>query len=253
MTDSSALRRILHRRADHAPQLIALDGAAGTGKTSLARSLASRLGIKYLDTGAMYRSIALRLGEGAWDLPADRLREQLEDFRFSLSGSGEQTLLELGGMPVDEAIRREEVGMWASKLAKLPVVREHLTRCQQDLGQRFSLVAEGRDMGTVVFPAAQFKYFLQADTEERARRRLRQLREDFGQEGDLEAIRRDLEQRDGQDSCRIVAPLRAAQDAVVVDTTDRDFQQVLALILEDMQARLGGSQDPTHFRRPFSG
>jgi len=234
------------------PQVITLDGAAGTGKTSLARSLASQLGFSYLDTGAMYRGIALRLGEGAWLQSGTWLEEQLAGIRFSLTGSGDQTLLVLDGHPVSEEIRREDVGMWASKLAQLTVVREHLTRCQRELGNSFSLVAEGRDMGTVVFPGAQFKYFLFADSEERARRRQRQIREEYGEEADLSEIRRDLEKRDRQDSGRSLAPLRAAEDAVSIDTTDKAFSQVLHLILEDMQSRLGEIQDPTHDRGSLS-
>ncbi len=236
--DTPEIREALNKRSDGTPVVITLDGAAGTGKTSLARSVASELGIKYLDTGAMYRSIALYLGEGAWRYSPEWLESQLTGLSFSLSGSGENTLLSLNGAPVDEAIRREEVGMWASEVARLLVVREHLTRCQQELGNSFSLVAEGRDMGSVVFSGARFKYFLEADTEERARRRLAQLREEYGQEGDLEAIKRDLRKRDGQDSQRSAAPLCAAEDAVRIDTTDKDFHQVLGLILEDMQSRL---------------
>jgi len=239
--DTPEIRRALNNRFDNDPVVITLDGAAGTGKTSLARSLAFDLGVKYLDTGAMYRSIALYLGEGAWKQSAEWLESQLTGLGFSLSGSGENTLLSLNGVPVDEAIRREEIGMWASEVARLPVVREHLTRCQQELGNSFSLVAEGRDMGSVVFPDARFKYFLEADTEERARRRLAQLREEYGHDGDLEAIKRDLRKRDGQDSERSIAPLRAAEDAVRIDTTDKDFLQVLGLILEDMQSRLAPS------------
>lgn len=250
--DTQEIRRILESRADNVPVVITLDGAAGTGKTSLARSLASGLEVKYLDTGAMYRSIALRLGQDAWKQSTDWLEERLAEIRFSLSGAGENTRLSLDGEPMDDAIRREEVGMWASNLAKLRVVREHLTRCQRELGTIFSLVAEGRDMGSVVFPRAQFKYFLQADTEERARRRLAQLRDDYGQDASLEEIERDLRKRDEQDSERTIAPLLAAEDALLIDNTNRDFHQVLSLILEDMQSRLLQIQDSADFRGGLS-
>jgi cytidylate kinase len=252
MMEMQAIRRAFEDRAGHAPVVITLDGAAGTGKTSLARSLASGLGFKFLDTGAMYRSIAFWLGEGTWRQPSDWLEKQLNTIRFSLSGSGETTRLVLDGEPVDDAIRREEVGMWASHLARLSVVRKHLTRCQQELGNDFSLVAEGRDMGSVVFPGAQFKYFLQADPEERAKRRLRQIREEYGQEADLKDIRKDLEKRDRQDSDRAIAPLSAAEDAVCLDTTDKNFDQVLSLILEDIQARLLPSQDSADLHGRFA-
>lgn len=246
--DTQAIHRKLKHCPDHGPVVVTLDGAAGTGKTSLARSLASGLEIKYLDTGAMYRAIALLLGEGAWRQPTEWLETRLAEISFDLSGAGENTRLFLNGDPVDDAIRREEIGMWASNLASLSVVREHLTRCQRELGGSFSLVAEGRDMGSVVFPRAQFKYFLQADLEERARRRLAQLKDEYGQDAALKDIERDIRKRDEQDTARAVAPLVAAEDAVRIDTTDKAFDQVLSLILEDMQARLIQIQDATDFR-----
>ena len=246
--DTQAIHRKLKHCPDHGPVVVTLDGAAGTGKTSLARSLASGLEIKYLDTGAMYRAIALLLGEDAWRQPTEWLETRLAEISFGLSGAGENTRLFLNGDPVDDAIRREEIGMWASNLASLSVVREHLTRCQRELGGSFSLVAEGRDMGSVVFPRAQFKYFLQADLEERARRRLAQLKDEYGQDAALKDIERDIRKRDEQDTGRAVAPLVAAEDAVRIDTTDKDFDQVLSLILEDMQARLIQIQDATDFR-----
>jgi len=246
--DTQAIHRKLKHCPDHGPVVVTLDGAAGTGKTSLARSLASGLEIKYLDTGAMYRAIALLLGEDAWRQPTEWLETRLAEISFGLSGAGENTRLFLNGDPVDDAIRREEIGMWASNLARLSVVREHLTRCQRELGGSFSLVAEGRDMGSVVFPRAQFKYFLQADLEERARRRLAQLKDEYGQDAALKDIERDIRKRDEQDTGRAVAPLVAAEDAVRIDTTDKDFDQVLSLILEDMQARLIQIQDASDFR-----
>jgi len=246
--DTQAIHRKLKHCPDHGPVVVTLDGAAGTGKTSLARSLASGLEIKYLDTGAMYRAIALLLGEDAWRQPTEWLETRLAEISFGLSGAGENTRLFLNGDPVDDAIRREEIGMWASNLASLSVVREHLMRCQRELGGSFSLVAEGRDMGSVVFPRAQFKYFLQADLEERARRRLAQLKDEYGQDAALKDIERDIRKRDEQDTGRAVAPLVAAEDAVRIDTTDKDFDQVLSLILEDMQARLIQIQDASDFR-----
>ena len=236
--EMESLTRDIRSRLPSTPMVITLDGAAGTGKTSLAKMLADLLGVKYLDTGAMYRSLALRLGPDSWKSAKEWLQKRLSSAHFSLSGYGENTRLLLDGSAVGEEIRREQVGMWASKLAELSVVREHLTRAQQDLGNRFSLVAEGRDMGSVVFPEAGFKYFLRADPEERVKRRLLQLHREYGQEADEEQIRRDLQVRDNQDQSREVAPLRPAEDAVLVDTTDRNLEQVLSAILQDMQSRL---------------
>lgn len=212
------------------PLIVTLDGPAGVGKSTVARLLAKRLGLAFLDTGAMFRAVAWRLGPDSWNWPEERIAEQLKDLRFGLAGAGEATRLLLNGTALGPEIRTEDVGMWASNVAVLPVVRRFLKQAQQDLAKSTSLVAEGRDMGSVVFPAAQHKFFLDAEPGERARRRVLQLR-DMGQEADEAAILAQIQARDLQDRTRSEAPLRPAADAQVIDTTRLDLEEVFDAIL----------------------
>ncbi|MDD4732621.1 MAG: (d)CMP kinase [Desulfovibrio sp.] len=217
--------------------VVTLDGPAGVGKSTMAKGLSESLGIPYLDTGAMFRAVAWTLGQGAWEWEEPRLAEALEKIRFDLHGSGADSGLSLAGRALGQEIRTEEVGMWASHMARLPVVRDFLKAAQRAMGERSSLVAEGRDMGSVVFPAAEMKFFLDADPEERARRRCEQLRA-MGQEADLEELTASIRARDEQDRNRAVAPLRPAPDAVVVDTTRLSEAEVAATLLKAVQDRL---------------
>ena len=213
------------------PRIVTIDGPAGVGKSTMAKRLARHLAIPYLDTGAMFRSVAWKLGHGSWEWDEARLETALAGIEYSLSGIGEDSVLSLNGTPIGDEIRTEEVGMWASNVATLPVVRTFLRKAQQDLGARFSLVAEGRDMGTVIFPDAPHKFFLDATVEERADRRFRQL-EAMGKAADVEALREQIARRDHQDRNRAVAPLKPADDAVVIDTTALDRDQVFAALKE---------------------
>lgn len=213
------------------PLIVTIDGPAGVGKSTMAKRLARLLAIPYLDTGAMFRSVAWKLGEGAWDWSEEDIEKALDGIAYSLSGVGEDSVLSLNGKPIGNEIRTEEVGMWASNIATLPVVRTFLKKAQQALGERFSLVAEGRDMGTVVFPGAPHKFFLDASVEERAQRRFLQL-ERMGKPADLNELREQIAKRDAQDRNRPVAPLKPADDAIVIDTTELDRDQVLAALKE---------------------
>ena len=217
--------------ARKAPLIVTLDGPAGVGKSTLAKRLAGELGVAVLDTGAMFRAVAYNLGEGAWDWTQGILQQKLGDFEFSLRGSGKDTELLLGGQPLPEAIRSEETGRWASLLAVVPSVRAYMKMAQIILGQTTSLVAEGRDMGTVVFPDAAHKFFLDADPDERARRRCRQL-ESLGKSADFDSIASSIRQRDDQDRNRSIAPLKPAPDALVVDTTHLTENEVLEAVLD---------------------
>lgn len=221
--------------ASPTPMIVTLDGPAGVGKSSLAAKLAGELGIAFLDTGAMFRAAAYTLGEGAWDWTQGILQQKLGDFEFSLRGSGAATELLLNGQPLPEAIRSEETGLWASQLAVVPSVRAYMKMAQIFLGQAHSLVAEGRDMGTVVFPGATKKFFLDADPEERARRRCLQLKNQ-GKPADLSAIAASIRLRDDQDRNRSIAPLKPAPDAVVVDTTHLSEDEVLQKVLGVVRA-----------------
>jgi cytidylate kinase len=208
-----------------APSIITIDGPAGVGKSTLSRYLADQFCLAYLDTGAMFRAMALHLGQGSWSWPAGRLEKALFSLHFALSGQGQATSLLVNNRPVGRAIRDEHIGLWASYLGQRMEVRTYLKAAQQCMGQKTSLVAEGRDMGSVVFPWAGCKIFLEAAPEERAARRWRQLL-DMGHSPDLEALTRDLRQRDEQDRNRSIAPLQPAPDAHIIDTTQRTLEQV---------------------------
>ena len=214
--------------------IVTLDGPAGVGKSTVAQILAHELNIPYLDSGAMFRACAAALGDQSWTRDEAVLQEQLAWMSFSLSGDLAGSVLLLNGQPLDPVIRREEVGTWASNLGTLPIIRDFLKKEQQKIAAHHPLVCEGRDMGSVVFPQARFKFFLEAAPEERARRRWNQLMQS-GEECDLELLTRDLIQRDEQDRNRAIAPLRPAFDAQIIDTThlsqDQVVEKMLAIIL----------------------
>ena len=210
--------------------VVTLDGPAGAGKTTIARRAAGALGLAYLDTGAMFRALALRLGEGGHLLPEAELDARLAAMGFGLAGSGETTSLLVDGQPLPAEARTEKVGGWASQLAVRPVVRARLLAAQRDLGRETSLLAEGRDMGTAVFPDAPHKFFLDATPEVRAKRRVNQLAEN-GIIEDLATVTRQIKERDDQDRNRAIAPLKPADDAVIIDTSDMGIDQVFQAIV----------------------
>jgi cytidylate kinase len=210
--------------------VVTLDGPAGVGKTTLAKRIAARLSVAYLDTGAMFRTVAWKLGEDAWSLPEAELARRLASLEFKLEGEAADTQLTCNGGPLDDAIRSETVAMWASRLAALPVVRDALKAAQRDIGAARSLTAEGRDMGTVVFPQARYKFFLDATPEARAQRRFQQLQA-MGLPEAYASILEQIKHRDAQDRTRAIAPLKPAPDAMLVDTTDLDVDQVFARML----------------------
>lgn len=213
-----------------ARRIVTIDGPAGAGKTTLSRRAAGALGLAYLDTGAMFRALALRLGPQGHLLPEAELRPRLAAVRFGLAGSGAETTLLVDGAPLPVEARTEEIGGRASKLAALPVVRDCLLAAQRRLGAETALVAEGRDMGTVVFPGAPHKFFLDASPEVRARRRVDQLAR-LGRPAEYQTILEAIRQRDHQDRTRAVAPLVPAADALVIDTSALTEDAVLDRIL----------------------
>lgn len=217
--------------APRARRIVTIDGPAGAGKTSVSRRAAGRLGLAYLDTGAMFRALALRLGEGGHRLPEAEIDARLAAMAFSLTGTGADTTLLVDGVPLPDAARTEEVGAMASNLAVLPVVRLRLRLAQQTLGRTADLLAEGRDMGTVVFPEADHKFFLDASPEVRAGRRVRQLAA-LGRPADYQAILAAIRGRDDQDRNRAASPLVPATDAVVIDTSDLAEEAVVDRIVE---------------------
>lgn len=218
--------------------IVTLDGPAGVGKTTLARYVARVLKRPYLDTGSMFRILALHLGEHAEKIPEPELRGRCMGYTFQLQGTGDETQLLCNGVAAGDVIRTEEVGQRASRLAAHTVVRDYLKEAQRVLGEFTPLVVEGRDMGTVVFPQARYKFFLDASPEVRAQRRFRELQA-RGEKADLAAIAALIRQRDELDRNRPVAPLKPAADAVLVDTSHLDVGGVLAAILEVIHRREG--------------
>ena len=210
---------------------IALDGPAGAGKSTIAKQLAQKLDILYLDTGAMYRALGLKAKKCGVD-PKDRAKVEalLPDTRVDVIYQNGQMRVELDGENVEPAIRTQEMGMYASAVAAHPGVREYLVELQRKIALENDLVLDGRDIGTVVLPEAQVKVFLTASPEERARRRCAELCAK-GMDADFGTVLREIRQRDEQDMERAVAPLKAADDAVILDTSDLDFEAVVARLL----------------------
>jgi len=221
--------------------LVTIDGPAGAGKTSVSRRAAGALGLAYLDTGAMFRALALRLGEGGHLLPAAAIEAKLAALTFGLRGRGEETTLLVDGEPLPAEARTERVGAWASNVATLPVVRRHLLEAQRRLGRETALLAEGRDMGTVVFPEAPCKFFLDASPEVRARRRELQLKA-LGKPANYQEILDAIRARDHQDRTRATAPLVPAPDAVILDTSAMTEDAVLARLLAIVEEKKRASE-----------
>lgn len=204
---------------------VAIDGPSGAGKSTLARRLAKELGYLYVDTGAMYRAIGLyAVRAGADTKDAAAVAALLPDIRLELKYvEGVQRVL-LCGEDVSEAIRAEAMGMAASDVSAHPAVRAFLLETQREMARRQDLLMDGRDIGTVVLPNATVKIFLTASPEARAQRRMLELRQK-GQPADYDTVLEDIRRRDWQDTHRAAAPLKQAADAVLVDTSEMDFDQ----------------------------
>jgi CMP/dCMP kinase len=215
--------------------IIAVDGPSGAGKSSSSRALAERLGYQYVDTGALYRVIALLAWEQHTDpSDGDRLAALCENLplRFIPGANGVRILL--GERDITVAIRQPEVSQMASKVSAQPAVRHGLLTLQRNMGKGGGVVLEGRDIGTVVFPDADVKFFLDASAEERGRRRYRELQQQ-GVTTTIEATVREMAERDQRDSGREHAPLRRADDAAAIDTTMLSFDEVIAVMLHHVE------------------
>lgn len=215
---------------------VAIDGPAGAGKSTLARRLAKHKGFIYVDTGALYRAIGLKLLRNNIsckdEAEVEKMLSSTElDIRFA---DGEQVVM-LDNENVNRLIRTPEVSMMASKCSALGVVRAFLLDMQRNLAKKNSVVMDGRDIGTVVLPNAKVKIFLTASALARAKRRYNELLEK-GTNVDLDSVLKDIEQRDYNDSHREIAPLKQAEDAVLVDTTELDLEQSFELLLKTVDA-----------------
>jgi cytidylate kinase len=207
--------------------VVAIDGPAGSGKSTIAKMLATRLQFTHIDTGALYRGVALLALEKGADLSDEgAVVQAAQGAKFEFRSSSEGNLLHIDGRRVADEIRSEAVGQSASKVSALPGVRDLLLGLQRDLGANGSVVLEGRDIGTVVFPKAEVKIFLTASIEARAERRMKELAAKEIKT-DLETVKKDMAQRDKQDSTRKVAPLKKADDAHLVDTSTMAIETVL--------------------------
>lgn len=197
----------------------------------MARELAGKLGYRYIDTGAMYRAAALAAENQGVDLTdAAALARFLSKLVIRQEMSGASVLTFLDGEDVSETIRRADMGIKASRISALAPVRERLTALQRAMGKEGSVVMEGRDIGTVVFPDADYKFFVTASVEERARRRHQELKEK-GEDEDPGKVLADIKRRDHDDSTRAVAPLQRAEGAFEIDTTEQNVEQVVEEIL----------------------
>ncbi|HUH05591.1 MAG TPA: (d)CMP kinase [Kofleriaceae bacterium] len=219
--------------------VVAIDGPAGAGKSSVTKQLARRLGYSLLDTGALYRSVALaaqRRGVG-WDDEAG-LAAIAAAMKVAFRFEGEVNHVEVDGEDVTDAIRSPEISSGASQVSALPGVRAALLELQQRIGRDGGVVAEGRDVGTVVFPRAEAKVFLTASPEERAQRRCDELRA-AGQEADYTSTLEDIRIRDDRDSNRPIAPLKQADDALLVDSSTMSLDEVVDTIARHVAEAAG--------------
>lgn len=216
-------------------QIVAIDGPSGSGKSTVAAMLATKLGYMHLDTGAMYRAVALAAALD--NLPYDdarRLDELCEQIRIEMRRNEGVVSVYLNGQDVTEEIRSPEMSLGSSAVSAVPEVRSHMVRLQREIGSSGGIVAEGRDMGTVVFPDTPAKFYLDASPEERARRRWLQLKE-MGIEEAPEKVRREMDERDQNDTSREHSPLKKAEDAIIVDTTEMSIDQVIEKLADKVK------------------
>ncbi len=215
-------------------RIVTIDGPAGVGKSTVSRLLAQQLGYTYLDTGAMYRAVAYGCQQAGID-PGDEqgVATMLKNFNIELQPPGkaeDDVRVFLNSREITPFIRTPETGMMASAVSALPVVRQKLTILQRQIGKQGKIVAEGRDTGTVVFPEAAWKFYLDATPEERARRRVEQLKR-RGMHVDIATILQQIIARDQNDSTRSIAPLKPADDAIVIGSSHMSADDVVNLML----------------------
>lgn len=215
--------------------VITIDGPAGAGKTSIAKIVSRKLGYNYIDTGAMYRAISWKAFREKIDLKArEKLIKMVRNTKIELKNRAGMKRVYLDGKDITNKIRNKRLAEGASILATVPEVREQLMKIQRRMGSSGGIVVEGRDIGTVVFPRADYKFYLDASIKERALRRYRELKVK-GEEGQLAELEKAIRSRDKRDRTRGVAPLKIARDAVVIDSTDMSKKEVVEFILKRIQ------------------
>lgn len=218
---------------------IAIDGPSGAGKSTMAKLVSKELGILYLDTGAMYRAVALKAIQTGTDTKnAQLLSQMVQDIDIHITYENGQQLVFLDGKDVSTEIRTPDVTVGASNVAVVPVVREKMVELQREIAKNSSVVMDGRDIGTNVLPNANVKIFLTASVEDRARRRYDELKEKGTLKQTFEEVKRDMEYRDINDSSRSYCPLKKADDAILLDTTGFPLEKSVGIILDIVKARI---------------
>lgn len=217
---------------------IAMDGPAGSGKSTVARRIAEKLGLLYLDSGAMYRAVTVLAIHHGLAANSPELIDQVKTCHIKFTDNGKRILLNDKDVSVE--IRTPSVNRLVADVAKIPEIRSEIVKHQQRIGSEGSIVAEGRDLTTIVFPNADFKFYLDASVRERAKRRLAELRK---QDVDttLESVEAEIQERDEKDITRAHSPLRTAEDAIIVDTTDKTIDEVVEFIIAAICKREIGS------------
>ena len=217
---------------------IAVDGPAGSGKSTVAKAIARKLGIIYVDTGAMYRTVALHCKQNdiAWEQEAE-VAASLDSLKMKIVPEEGGQKIFLNDVDVTADVRTAEIGKGASAVAAYPKVRERMVELQQEMAKEHSVIMDGRDIGTVVLPDAEVKIYLDAGVEERAKRRVGEL-EAKGETADFEEIKKMIIQRDYNDMNREHSPLKKADDAVVLDSTSMTVEEVQQAILDVVQERV---------------
>ncbi len=214
---------------------IAIDGPSGAGKSTLAKAIAKALHIHYLDTGAMYRGVAYAALQAGVDImDAAKVEAFLDNLDIQTVYHHDEQQVLVNGENVMPYIRTPEVSKGASDISAHPCVRLKLVAMQREVAKQYDVVLDGRDIGTFVLPDAEYKFFVTADVEERARRRYEEMKQS-GMAGELEKVLSDMRQRDKNDSSRRMAPLKKADDAILIDTTSMDIDAVLKLVLSKLR------------------
>ena len=215
---------------------IAIDGPSGSGKSTLAKGVASRLGIRYLDTGAMYRACGLKAIKTKIDTKdADQVEKMMQDIKIDITHENGEQHVWLDGEDVSKEIRMPGVSVAASDVSAIPCVREAMVNLQRKISEGKNVVLDGRDIGSKVFPNAKYKFFLVADAEERARRRLLELQEKGVTDTSFEDVLKDIKYRDHQDTTRASSPLVKVEDAIEIDTTSISIEGTLDALLSHIQ------------------